>query len=84
MMLFHGHCCNSILPCWEGCQYSSSCKRYLTGCEPASVLIMRTAVSMRERLGVDRAQRCNTKAYLATKNLRLGYAHIYNSHRPMA
>lgn len=55
MMLFHCHCYNSILPCWEGSQYSSSYKRYLAGCEPASVLIMRTAVSMRECLGVDRA-----------------------------
>lgn len=84
MMLFCCHCYNSIHFRQEGCLYSPSYKRYLAGCEPASVLIMRTSVSMRERLGVDRAQRCNTKAYLATKNLRLGYAHIYNSHRPMA
>lgn len=72
MMLFCCHCYNSIHFRQEGCLYSPSYKRYLAGCEPASVLIMRTSVSMRERLGVDRAQRCNTKAYLATKNLRLG------------
>ena len=77
MMLFCCHCYNSIHFRQEGCLYSPSYKRYLAGCEPASVLIMRTSVSMRERLGVDRAQRCNTKAYLATKNLRLGKTRIY-------